>query len=181
MGGLARVDEQKQSDMKELLDKLSSYNMFNYLFPGVLFAAIGDRLTSYSLLLDDIIIGVFVNYFFGLVISRIGSLLLEPLFKRVHILRFAPYADYVGASKIDNKIELLSEVNNMYRTLSSVFVCLLLLRFFEFLEKPFPVISDYSLTIAIFLLALLFIFSYRKQTEYITARITRAIQSKNTK
>lgn len=167
--------------MKELIDKLSSYNIFNYLFPGVLFVAIGDRLTSYSLLLDDIIIGVFIYYFFGLVISRIGSLMLEPLLKWVHILRCAPYADFVGASKIDNKIELLSEVNNMYRTLSSVFVCLLLLRFFELLEKTYSNFSEYSLTVAIFLLALLFIFSYRKQTEYITARITRATQSKNTK
>ncbi|MBA7693488.1 hypothetical protein ES703_102070 [subsurface metagenome] len=167
--------------MKELLDKLSSYNIFNYLFPGVLFAAIGEHLSSYSLILDDIIIGVFVYYFYGLVISRIGSLFLEPVFKWAHIIHFMPYADFVNASKIDNKIELFSEVNNMYRTLCSLFICLLLLRFFEFIEKLCPNISEYSLLIAIFIFALLFIFSYRKQTDYITSRITQAIQSKNAK
>ena len=67
--------------MKDLLDKLSSYNLFNYLFPGVLFAAFGDRLTSYSLLIDDIMIGFFIYYFIGLVISRLGSLFLEPLLR----------------------------------------------------------------------------------------------------
>ena len=72
--------------MKDLIDKLSSYNIFNYLFPGVLFAALGDRLTSYSLLIDDIMVGVFIYYFIGLVISRLGSLFLEPLLKWLKIV-----------------------------------------------------------------------------------------------
>ena len=29
--------------MKDLLDKLSSYNIFNYLLPGVVFVAISHR------------------------------------------------------------------------------------------------------------------------------------------
>lgn len=167
--------------MKDLLDKLSSYNIFNYLLPGVLFAAIGDRLTSYSLLQDNIIVAVFIYYFFGLVISRFGSLFLEPILKRIKIINFAQYSDFVRASKIDNKIELLSEANNMYRTLSSVFICLLLLLFFEFIENAYPTISEYLLIIAVCLLILLFVFSYRKQTRYITERIMRAIQSEDFK
>ena len=165
--------------MKDLLDKLSSYNLFNYLFPGVLFAALGDWLTSYSLLVDDIVIGVFIYYFIGLVITRFGSLFLEPFLKFSKIVNFAPYANFLKASTIDNKIELLSEANNMYRTLSAVFICLIFLKLFEFLERTYPVISGYSLTIAIFIFAFLFVFSYRKQTNYITLRIFRAIQSKD--
>ena len=151
--------------MKDLLEKLSSYNIFNYLFPGVLFAAFGDRLTSYSMLVDNIIIGAFVYYFYGLVISRFGSLLLEPLLKRLKFLSFAPYPEFIRASKIDSKVELFSETNNMYRTLLSVFICLMLLRSFEFLETTYPTISKYSSSLAIFLLAVLFLFSYRKQTD----------------
>ncbi len=172
-------NKERNLKLKDLIDKLSSYNLFNYLFPGVLFAALGDHLTSYSLLVDDIVIGVFIYYFIGLVISRLGSLLLEPLFKWLKIVNFAPYSDFLKASTIDNKIELLSEANNMYRTLSSVFVCLVLLISFDFLERTYPAISGYSLTIAIFLLAFLFVFSYRKQSNYITLRIFRAIQSKD--
>lgn len=165
--------------MKELLDKLSSYNIFNYLFPGILFAVLGEQLTTYSLLLDSIVIGVFVYYFYGLVISRIGSLFLEPLLKRIHFLQIAPYADFLDASKIDSKIELLSEANNMYRTLSSVFICLLFLLLFDFMQKTYPDFSKYSSMITILLLVLLFVFSYRKQTDYIRERITRAIQPEN--
>ncbi len=166
--------------MKDLIDKLSSYNLFNYLFPGILFAVLSNRLTSYSLLVDDIVIGIFIYYFIGLVISRLGSIFLEPLFKWLKIINFAySYSDFLKASTIDNKIELLSEANNMYRTLSSVFVCLILIVFFEFIGKSYPTITAYSSTIAIFLLALLFVLSYRKQSNYITLRIFRAIRSKD--
>ena len=166
--------------MKELLDKLSSYNIFNYLLPGILFAVIGDWLTAYSLLLEDIVLGVFVYYFYGLIISRIGSIIIEPFLKRIKILQFAPYADFVRASKTDEKIELLSESNNMYRTLLSTLVCLLLLQLFERLEKIYPAVSEHYATITILLLVLLFVFSYRKQTDYISKRIKQAILSEDT-
>lgn len=39
--------------MKDLLDKISSYNIFNYLLPGVLFAAFVDALTSFQVLQRD--------------------------------------------------------------------------------------------------------------------------------
>jgi hypothetical protein len=69
--------------MKDLIEKLSSYNLFNYLFPGVIFAVISEKMTSYSFLQDDIIVGVFVYYFIGLVVSRFGSLFLEPVLKKI--------------------------------------------------------------------------------------------------
>ena len=167
--------------MKELLDKLTSYNIFNYLLPGVLFAVIGDGLTSYTLLQADIVLGVFVYYFYGLIISRLGSLLIEPFLKRIKVLQFEPYADFMRASKTDAKIELLSEANNMYRTLLSTFVCLLLLQLLEFLQKTYAVVSQYGTTTVIILLVFLFAFSYRKQTKYISARVKQAILSEESK
>lgn len=167
--------------MNDLLNKLSSYNIFNYLFPGVLFAAIGDELTSYSLIYEEIIIGVFVYYFYGLVISRIGSLVLEPLLKWISVIKFSPYKDFVAASKVDEKLELLSEINNMYRTLAALFLCLLLLKSSEVLTQYFSVASDGYLILSIFILVVLFVFSYRKQSNYITQRITKTLklESKN--
>lgn len=166
--------------MKELLEKLSSYKLFNYLFPGVLFAAFGEQLTTYSFIHDNIIVGLFVYYFIGLVVSRIGSLILEPLLKRIHFLHFSTYTDFVYASKVNDKIEILSEANNSFRTLTSVFLCLMCLRFFEFLEKTYPSISEYSNMFTLLLLVVLFVFSYRKQTNYINAQIRRTILAENT-
>lgn len=164
--------------MDKLIEKLSSYNIFNYLLPGVLFSALGNRFTSYPLLFDNLVIGIFVYYFYGLIISRIGSLFLEPLLKWIRCVKFSPYSNFLEASKTDPQIELLSEINNMYRTMSSLFFCLLLLRGYESLERSYPSMSSVSFLIAIFLLMLLFILSYRKQSSYIRARI-KQVSMKN--
>lgn len=157
--------------MKDILNKLSSYNIFNYLFPGIIFVVIAEIFTQYSFIIDDIILGLFFYYFIGLVISRFGSIVIESLLKKLSILEFASYDDFVSASKKDEKIEILSEVNNMYRTLCSAVTLLLLLKIYEYFEAKLPFLIDVNLYIILFLLLITFLFSYRKQTNYITKRI----------
>ena len=157
--------------MKQLLDKISSYNLFNYLFPGILFAVLSRVITSYSFLQENLIIAVFVYYFLGMVISRIGSLVIEPVLKKLSFLQFADYKDFIEASKKDSKIELLSEINNMYRTLCSLFIVLVLLRLYELIESKLLILKSVNSYILAILLLVLFLFSYRKQTNYITKRI----------
>lgn len=157
--------------MKELLDKISSYNFFNYLLPGVLFGVIAGKFTNYSIPLDNLIVGAFTCYFVGLTISRFGSIIIEPLLKKASFLKFSDYKSFVVASQKDSKIELFSEVNNMYRTLTSMLVLSLLLKLYEFLESKITGLNEWSPYILITFLLVMFIFSYRKQTEYITKRI----------
>lgn len=163
--------------MKDLLEKLSSYNIFNYLFPGVLVAVLGTAISSFDLLADDIVVGVFLYYFYGLVVSRIGSLVLEPILKKARVVRFAPYADFVTASRIDDKIEMLSEQNNVYRTLASTFLCLTLIGLADWFLARLPTLYTYRVQIAVLLLLALFIWSYRKQTTYVAARVKTALGS----
>lgn len=157
--------------MKEIIDKISSYNIFNYLFPGVLFVIIAKYLTDYNFVQDDNLLGAFLYYFIGMVISRFGSVILEPILKKVKFLKFREYYRYVNASKKDTKLELLSEVNNTYRTLNSMMVSLLFLKFYNYIEKKFTLDSSVSLVVLTIIVFILFIFSYRKQTNYITKRI----------
>ena len=157
--------------MKDVLDKISSYNLFNYLLPGVLFTVIASNLTSYSFLQENIIISAFVAYFIGLVISRFGSLILEPFLRKISFLKLAVYASYISASKKDPKVDLLSESNNIYRTFSSMFILILLLKIFELIELKYPILKGWNPYILIALLLIMFLCSYKKQTEYITKRI----------
>jgi hypothetical protein len=157
--------------MTDLIEKLSSYNLFNYLFPGVIFAVISEKVTSYSFLQSDVFVGFFVYYFIGLVISRFGSLLLEPTLKKVKFIQFANYKDYISASASDPKIELLSEVNNMYRTISSLFALIILLRIYEGIESTLSPLETYRVLLLTLLLLPLFLLSYKKQTKFITDRV----------
>lgn len=159
--------------MKELIEKISSYNLFNYLFPGILFVIILKTTSSYDLVQDNIIIGVFLYYFIGLVISRFGSLIIEPIIKKCKIAKFSEYSDYINASKLDSKIELFTEINNMYRTIIALFILIFLSKLYELLSNNFNIcklILPYLLLIS---LIAIFILSYRKQSKYIVKRVDR--------
>lgn len=157
--------------MKEVIDKISSYNIFNFILPGILFAVILSKITTYSLVQSDLIVGAFLYYFIGLIISRFGSLIVEPLLKKVRIVKFTSYNEFISACKKDPKIELLSEINNMYRTLIAMLILLLLAKFYEYLELVFPILKNWNIYALMFLLILMFLFSYKKQTEYIAKRV----------
>jgi hypothetical protein len=157
--------------MAELLDKISSYNLFNYLLPGVLFTVVASKLTHYSFLGYEVVVAAFLYYFIGLVVSRFGSLVLEPLLRSTGLVKFADYKSFIAACKKDPKVELLSEVNNMYRTLCSLFVLLLLLKLYEQLGLRWPLLERFHVIVLIVLLFVMFAFAYRKQTEYVKKRI----------
>jgi hypothetical protein len=157
--------------MNDLLTKLSSYNVFNYLLPGVVFAILASAIVHYPVVQHDILVGAFLYYFIGLAVSRFGSLIIEPLLKWSSFVRFADYADFVAASKKDTQLEVLSEANNTYRTLCSLFGLLLLLKVYLRMESRFPYLRDWNATSLAAVLLILFLFSYRKQTAYIAKRV----------
>ena len=157
--------------MQEIINKLTSYNLFNYLLPGVLFVALLDRFTIYSLTQENLIVGAFIYYFVGLVISRFGSLLIEPFLKWISFLKFADYKDFISASKEDPMINVFSEVNNMYRTFSAMFILLILVKIYEHFQYKFLLLARWNPYILILLLLIMFLFSYKKQTAYISKRV----------
>ena len=77
--------------MKEFLDKLAPYHFFNYLLPGTLFVILAEKVANYNMYQPDIIFGLLLYYFIGLVISRIGSLIVEPILRKVGFVAFTEY------------------------------------------------------------------------------------------
>ena len=157
--------------MNDLIQKISSYNIFTNLFPGVLFCLFADHFYKYSLIQENLFVGIFLYYFIGLIISRIGSLIVEPLLMYFNLLRYSNYSDYVRALKNDDNISTLLETNNMYRSLTSLFICTFSLSIFNYVTKSCNLINEWKIPILLLLLLVLFIFSYVKQTNYIRNRI----------
>lgn len=163
--------------MKELLDKISSYNIFNYLLPGILYAVLLSEFSEVDIIQEDIIVGLFLYYFIGLVISRIGSLIIEPILKKMKILKFVEYSEFITACEKDSKIETLYEANNMYRTIIALFLSLLFSKLYVFLATKYEWSLNTVFCILAVLLLTMFIFAYRKQTNYITKRIKHHIKN----
>ncbi len=165
--------------MEKILENISSYNIFNYLFPGVVFCVIADRYLSVPLLQESIINGLLLYYFSGLVISRFGSIAIDPILEKSGFIKFVEYPAFVKASKDDPKIELLLESSNMYRTLLSVLVILCIVAICRQLIQVYPGILNFIRYSILPGLVLLFGFSYKKQTEYIIKRISLTNNNSN--
>jgi len=158
--------------MSEIISKMSSYNIFNYLFSGIIFIVLSKFFLDIEIYIKldngDIIVNLFWAYFIGLTISRIGSLIIEPIFKG--FIETKDYSEFVKAEKINPKISILSEQNNVYRTLTSLFFVILLLFFIKFGFQ-----YNLKLFIIIFL-CVIYSLSYLKQTRYIVKRIDSVLK-----
>ena len=79
---------------------------------------------------------------------------------------------------MDEKIEILSENNNMCRSLIALCVTLLFAVGDEWLMSKCSFIGTYNNLIIIVLLFILFLFSYRKQTKYVVKRCEANLDEK---
>lgn len=111
---------------EKILEKISKYNLFNYLLPWVIFTIITSKILNINFTNnnEDLITYLFVYYFLWMVISRFWSLVVEPILKKIKFIEFADYKDYLRASKKDLNIDILSEENNVYRTFIYFFICM---------------------------------------------------------
>ena|SRR5690554_5963300 len=157
--------------MKDLLDKLSSYNIFNYLLPGILYAILLSEFSVADIIQEDFITGAFLYYFIGVAISRVGSLVVEPILLDTRFIKFESYSDFIKSEKKDSKIDELSASNNMYRTLIALILSLLVSKLF----LQFASVCEWCVNNIFYILMVpllvIFLFAYRKHTKYITNRI----------
>jgi len=156
--------------MNELLSKLSSYNILNYLVPGAVFSILAERMSlikSPDLIAEQLV----WFYFMGMVISRLGSIIVEPILKSIGFVNYSDYGDYLAACRIDQKIEIMVEASNTYRTIATVFLSLLICTLFMSASEWFEIDERLRGNIAIALLFALFLLSFRKQVNFITGRV----------
>lgn len=158
--------------MNEILSKISSYNLLNYLLPGAVFSVVAE-LFGLVPAPAEIIEKLIWFYFIGMVISRLGSLVLEPLLKKIAFVKYSDYADYLNACQADGKLEVMVEASNTYRTLASAFAALVLCFCWISLADYFAVSTNAQGGLAVLLLFILFVVSFQKQASFITKRVER--------
>lgn len=166
--------------MSNIIEKLGSYQILTNLLPGSFFGLALKFFFGLSLPTQNIGEDIVVYYFMGLIINRMGSLVVEPVLKRSRFIRHAPYFDFVRAENADSKIDTLSEMNNYIR---SLLTCVLLLPVMWILQalslKWLWFSMNWKWTTIAFLIVL-FLLSYRKQTGYVHKRV-EAVNSQEAK
>ena len=64
--------------LAQIVEKISSYNIVNNLYPGILFVYVLKIMFGTNLLSNNWFENLIVFYFVGMVLSRIGSIIIEP-------------------------------------------------------------------------------------------------------
>ncbi len=163
--------------MKEFIGALNAYHVLNFIVPGTLFVIILANFSNIDLIKEASLTSVLLYYFIGMVLSRMSSLVLEPLFLRIKIIKKYNYTDYIKASHVDQNIVTLLGVNNMYRTLFTMSLLLALLFVFE----PYNIMhmrDDKAVLALLTLLTFIFAFAWQKQHGLISRRV-QAIKDEN--
>lgn len=164
--------------MDKIIDKISSYHIFNNLVPGYLFLIISGQIMEKNLIIDSLIYSFFEAYFIGTIISRISSLVIEKIIVKIWKLNKEPYDKYVEANKKDDKLEILNQDCNMYRSLCTLMLIELVLKIMVMFEITRLINTDVLILLTLTLLAILFAFSFVKQNTFISSRVKRISQKK---
>lgn len=158
--------------LKSINERISSYQLFNFFYPGAIFLGILKCLQCDFV--DSLSIWYFLlfSYFVGMTSSRIGSIVIEDLFVYLKWIKKHDYKKQTEAEKKDPKVMLLLEICNTYRTLGAVFLVLTLIYLLNMLPC-IEIFAKSSCLILLFMVSLtvLFVFSFRKQYIYVEERI----------
>ncbi len=164
--------------LSAVLGKISNYNILNNLIPGAILCVIFKYLVEYDFMNVGTLELIVIFYFAGMINSRIGSLFVEWILKKIKLVTFRDHHLYVAAEQNDKKMNSLVETNNMYRSMISVAFTALIVKFYHVavdLQWNFGNVSEWVLLVA---LLVLFAMAYRKQTKYIVSRIDYHTNSK---
>lgn len=156
--------------MNDLIAKISSYDIFINVIPGAIFIYFLKQAGIFTVEIDSLVGDLVLYYFTGLVISRIGSVLVEPLLRLVGFVKYGSYSDFIKASAKDPKILVLLEASNLYRTvIALMLVCAVaynwdVLALLGLSSRAWILCGCAALT-------LLFLISFRKQSGFISKRV----------
>lgn len=152
--------------IKDIIERLSSYNLFNYLFPGYIFTSIIEMTTGFLPGQPELrVLHIVLVYFAGLVISRIGSLVIEETLKKFIDIGTLNTGKLLAAFKDNIKLEIIHEAMNMYRTLAAGSLILVFITIMDLVINHSKVIYGLFYIIAELAISTLFIFAFCKQRQ----------------
>ena len=111
--------------MGKFIEKLDSYELMTSLLPGAFFYISLKIFCGIEFPIENVVEEIVVYYFLGLIINRIGSIIVKPFLLKINVIKEISYDEYVSAEKKDCKIKVLMETCNYYRSMLTG--CLLLL------------------------------------------------------
>ena len=149
---------------------MANYHVLNYFIPGAIYAYLSTTWTGYDLLQTDVLAGAALYYFIGVLISRFGSLVIQPIIEHTKLFAYEKSPHWTVATMKNPKINELSESANMFRTMLSMSMVLVIAILMDRLGISVDNwVLDPLLLASVLIIT--FAFALRKQNAYVSKRI----------
>lgn len=152
--------------LKSLSEKLSAYQLFNFIYPGAVFLGILSYKGVPLGMLKEIWWFLLASYFLGMTISRFGSIAIESIclkFGWIEKYDIKRYADNIAKNSFTT---ILLELTNIYRTICSMGILLFLCTIFKYQQD-----DKCCMLFVEVLFVLLFGISFIKQHHYLEDKL----------
>lgn len=163
--------------MSELLSKISSYNLYNYLLVGFVYNLLLCHYTQLGYVDESIFNTLIVCYVMGLFIAKLASLFIEPLLRKLHwgnkkFLKWHNKNEYIEAANNDPMIPCILEEANLCRNFIACFMLFFLSILYEEYLSKYVDRKNVDYLFYAFMLVV-FVFSYRKKVAQISNRVDK--------
>ena len=165
--------------MSSIIEKLDSYEIMTNLLPGAFFGITLKFFLKLGIPVQNIGEEIVIYYFMGLIINRIGSVIIKPVLLKWHFIRELPYNEYVKATQKDCKIAISSETNNSFSTLLTCTIILPIVKTLPLMIAKIEWLNANWKWCVIIFFIIVFLFAYRKQTNFVCQRV-KMVNSKET-
>lgn len=112
--------------VKSIIDKLSTYQFFNFIYPGAVFLGLLKFKEVQLPMLENVWWFLLASYFLGMMISRFGSIVIEWISEKAKWITKYDIKAYAKHLKADSFTGVLLELANIYRTLCSMGIILMI-------------------------------------------------------
>ncbi len=165
--------------MSDFVFLLSNFRVVSSLVPGAALCIFINDFLKVNILKDEVILNLFIFYTVGVVVGRVGSIIIEPLFESFGIIDKENYPDYIDAEIKNPKVSTIDEISRFYRSLTTLMMFIIVGIVIEYPMKMYPMTNVLVMHIVSVLMLILMIKSYSKQSKYTAKRIKKVLEEEN--
>jgi hypothetical protein len=165
--------------LKDLIQLITPYKFFNNLIPGGIIVEFIIFIFPDTLYNFGILEKLLFYYFFGVIIAKTGSVIMQELLQKSSLIEKYSYEDFIKSTQKDDKIQLLSDEATQYRSFLTVSLIIFIILVIHIINiSCFTNIGELYLSGFCFYCVILFYFSLKNQTSMICKRILMANKKK---
>lgn len=162
--------------LSKLIGLLENFYLATYIIAGSAIG-IGFTIMDIEFFYSEFWLNLGLCYFAGMIASRLGSIVIEPICKRLNVIPWEPYEKFMKAEQKDTTEKLLniSKLNGTYCTMSAVSIILLIASIVVNIQGHACCCQYFKYPFIYLCITILFLFSYKKQVTYTVKRINHLL------